>query len=68
MEYTPLDLGIDYLPYWDEPTDISESESETTTETTAETVAEHRARTRNPSPRRLPMGTTRRMTRLGAGY
>jgi hypothetical protein len=31
--YTALDLGIDYLPYWDEPTDISESEtsdSETT--------------------------------------
>ena len=32
--YTALDLGIDYLPYWDEPTDISESETETTTETT----------------------------------
>lgn len=33
MEYTLLDLGLDYLPYWDEPTDISESEtsdSETT--------------------------------------
>lgn len=27
MEYTNLDLGIDYLPYWDEPTDISESET-----------------------------------------
>ena len=27
MEYTALDLGIDYLPYWDEPTDISESET-----------------------------------------
>ena len=36
MEYTNLDLGIDYLPYWDEPTDISESETEPTTETSNE--------------------------------
>ena len=34
MEYTNLDLGIDYLPYWDDETDISESETEQTTETT----------------------------------
>lgn len=27
MEYTNLDLGIDYLPYWDDETDISESET-----------------------------------------
>lgn len=32
MEYTNLDLGIDYLPYWDDETDISESETEQTTE------------------------------------
>lgn len=34
MEYTLLELGFDYLPYWDEPTDITESETETSTETT----------------------------------
>lgn len=34
MEYTALDLGIDFLPYWDEPTDITELETEQTTETT----------------------------------
>ena len=33
MDYTALDLGIDYLPYWDEPTD-SDIEIETSTETT----------------------------------
>lgn len=35
MEYTLLDLGIDYLPYWDEPTD-SDIETETSTETNTE--------------------------------
>lgn len=34
MEYTALDLGIDYLPYWDEPTDTETIETEQTTETT----------------------------------
>lgn len=32
MEYTNLDLGIDYLPYWDDETDTTENEQ--TTETT----------------------------------
>ena len=32
MEYTNLDLGIDYLPYWDDETDTTENEP--TTETT----------------------------------
>ena len=32
MEYTALELGFDYLPYWDEPTDITEPETETSTE------------------------------------
>lgn len=32
--YTALEIGLDYLPYWDEPTDISESETEQTTDTT----------------------------------
>jgi hypothetical protein len=27
MNYSNLDLGIDYLPYWDDETDISESET-----------------------------------------
>ena len=30
--YTALDQGFDYLPYWDEPTDATENEP--TTETT----------------------------------
>ena len=30
--YTALDLGIDYLPYWDDETETTETE--TTTETT----------------------------------
>tara|TARA_R110000868_G_scaffold68492_1_gene202439 strand:+ start:9873 stop:10001 length:129 start_codon:yes stop_codon:yes gene_type:complete len=34
MEYTNLDLGIDYLPYWDEPTETTEDEP--TTETSNE--------------------------------
>lgn len=36
MEYTALDLGIEYLPYWDDETDTdtTESETEQTTETT----------------------------------
>jgi hypothetical protein len=25
--YTALEIGLDYLPYWDEPTDISDSET-----------------------------------------
>ena len=33
MDYTHLDLGIDYLPYWDEPTDRDNTEIETETET-----------------------------------
>lgn len=32
MDYTNLDLGIDYLPYWDDETDTTENEQ--TTETT----------------------------------
>ena len=32
MEYTNLDLGIDYLPYWDDETETTETEQ--TTETT----------------------------------
>lgn len=35
MGYTNLDLGFDYLPYWDEPTD-SDIETETSTETNTE--------------------------------
>ncbi len=27
MNYSNLDLGIDYLPYWDDETDITESET-----------------------------------------
>jgi hypothetical protein len=34
MEYTNLDLGIDYLPYWDDESDTTESETEQATETT----------------------------------
>jgi hypothetical protein len=30
--YTALEIGFDYLPYWDDETDISESETEQTTE------------------------------------
>ncbi len=33
MEYTLLDLGIEYLPYWDDETD-TDIETETSTETT----------------------------------
>lgn len=36
MEYTALDLGFDYLPYWDEPTDTDNTELETSTETNTE--------------------------------
>ena len=32
--YTALEIGFDYLPYWDDETDISESETEQTTDTT----------------------------------
>lgn len=32
MDYTNLDLGIDYLPYWDDETETTEDEQ--TTETT----------------------------------
>lgn len=32
MEYTFLDLGIDFLPYWDDETETAETEP--TTETT----------------------------------
>lgn len=32
MEYTNLELGIDYLPYWDDETETAENEQ--TTETT----------------------------------
>lgn len=34
MDYTALDLGIDFLPYWDDETDTDNTESDTdTTET-----------------------------------
>ena len=31
MEYTNLDLGIDYLPYWDDETETTENEQSTET-------------------------------------
>lgn len=36
MEYTNLDLGIDYLPYWDDETDIDNTDSETSDSETTE--------------------------------
>ena len=35
MEYTNLDLGVDYLPYWDDETEPTETET-TETETAQE--------------------------------
>lgn len=32
--YTLLDLGFDYLPYWDDETDSDNTENEQSTETT----------------------------------
>jgi len=35
MNYTALELGFDYLPYWDETSDTdTDIETETATETT----------------------------------
>ena len=31
MEYTLLDLGIDFLPYWDDETETTETEQSTET-------------------------------------
>jgi hypothetical protein len=31
MEYTLLDLGIDFLPYWDDETETTEDEQSTET-------------------------------------
>lgn len=31
MEYTNLELGFDYLPYWDDETETAETEQNTET-------------------------------------
>lgn len=31
MDYTNLELGIDYLPYWDDETETTENEQSTET-------------------------------------
>ena len=36
MEYTALELGFEYLPYWDDETETTENEQNTESDTNIE--------------------------------